>query len=95
MLVRCVNLRLFTRFDRGLRFPWKNKQTKTKQAWPQKSFSTTQKQSLDGITTLNYRNSPGVLSIMSIRRAPPPERGTGVFMYMKGKGFHWLKYMKG
>ena len=64
MLVRCVNLRLFTRFDRGLRFPWKNKQTKTKQAWPQKSFSTTQKQPLDGITTLNYRNSPGVLSIM-------------------------------
>ena len=97
MLVRCVNLRLFTRFDRGLRFPWKNKQTKTKQAWPQKSFSTTQKQPLDGITTLNYRNSPGVLSIMVYTESPPPppERGTGVFMYMKGKGFHWLKYMKG
>ena len=97
MLVRCVNLRLFTRFDRGLRFPWKNKQTKTKQAWPQKSFSTTQKQPLDGITTLNYRNSPGVLSIMVYTESPPapPKRGTGVFMYMKGKGFHWLKYMKG
>ena len=97
MLVRCVNLRLFIRFDRGLRFPWKNKQTKTKQAWPQKSFSTTQKQPLDGITTLNYRNSPGVLSIMvyTVSPPPPPERGTGVFMYMKEKGFHWLKYMKG
>ena len=74
MLVRCVNLRLFTRFDRGLRFPWKNKQTKTKQAWPQKSFSTTQKQPLDGITTLNYRNSPGVLSIMVYTESPPPPR---------------------
>ena len=97
MLVRCVNLLLFTRFDRGLRFPWKNKQTKTKQAWPQKSFSTTQKQPLDGITTLNYRNSPGLLSIMVYTESParPPKRGTGVFMYMKGKGFHWLKYMKG
>ena len=41
MLVRRVDPRLFTRFDRGLRFPWKDKQTKTEQAGPQKSYSTT------------------------------------------------------
>ena len=85
MLVRRVEPRLFTRFDRGLRFPWKNKQTKTKQAWPQKSYSTTLKQPLDSITTLTYRRGPRggggvVLPIMAYRESPlTPERGTGVF----------------
>ena len=74
MLVRRVDPRLFTRFDRGLRFPWKNKQTKTKQAGPKNLIQPHKNNRL-----MAYRESPLT-----------PERGTGFsgLMYVKRKGFH-------